>query len=178
MKKIILVLAVILSISAYSQETEFKYTKETGFTDYVVTNVTGSQSELYAKSIKWIKENYINPDEVIKMQIENEKIRFEGVKIDYICNTYGKQTACANVKYLVEVSLKDGKYKLDPIELNAFNVAGTFEVPLNNLSIYYDKKGQLLKGSENTLIKIQELFNGINLSLNDYINGKPKDKDW
>jgi hypothetical protein len=35
-------------------------------------------AEVYLKTLDWIKETYKNPDEVIKANFENEKIRLDG----------------------------------------------------------------------------------------------------
>lgn len=146
-----------------------------GLTDYVVKDNSMATADIYKKSINWIKENYVNPDEVIKMTIENEKIRFEGVKNNLTCIG----SVCSDATYMIEVTIKDGKYKFDPIYLKLSVTTGrSFEVPLNDFSVYYDKSGQVKKQSVQVLESFALLFNDLSQSLDDYINGKAKKSDW
>lgn len=172
MKKVLLSLLFLISILGFSQETKFTYKKE-GLTDFVVTNVKGTAPELYSKAINWIKETYKNPDEVIKMTIVNEKIRIEGFQKNLNCIG----SVCADGIYVIEISFRDERYKFDPVSLLLKNGAGSFEVPFNDLSIYYDKKGELKKSSKEGLEKTIQLFDGLNESLKNYIVGDKK-SDW
>ena len=54
MKNSILLFLLSISITSYSQDTTFTFTKK-GFTDYVVTKIDGkSPSDLYKKTLDWI----------------------------------------------------------------------------------------------------------------------------
>jgi hypothetical protein len=171
MKKIIFLL--MISSSIYSQQS-FEWSS-TGVTDYVVTEVAGTAPEIYSKTINWIKENYLNPNEVITMTIENEKIRFQGLKKDMTC----MGSVCSDGLYIIEITIKDGKYKFDPISLKFSSNAGSFEFPINgNLSMYYDKNGELRKGSKETLDNVTVLLNTLNNNLKNSINGIVKKEDW
>lgn len=174
MKKLILLL--LITTLSYAQET-FIFNKD-GFTDYVVTNVAGTQSELFSKTNNWIKENYKSPDDVIKMTMENEKIRIQGYKQDFYCVPYGKQQICSNATYMIEISFKDGKYKFDPLELSLSNSAGSYPMDMTNTSKFYNKKGEIVKGSERTPKILEDFFNGLNESLKSYISGGSKDDKW
>ncbi|WP_445454064.1 hypothetical protein [Flavobacterium sp. 25HG05S-40] len=170
MKKLLFLL--MLSSSIYAQD-KFEWSNK--ITDYVTADVNGTAPQIYPKAVNWIKENYVNPNEVIKMTIENEKIRLQGFKKDFNC--FGG--ACADGTYTIEISFKDGKYKFDPIDLKLSNSAGSFDFPLNtDLQIYYNKKGELRKGSKEALDNVVGLFNGLNESLKNYINGTGKKEDW
>ena len=58
----------------------------------------------------------------------------------------GGSVACSNAKYTIEISFKDGKYRLDPIELILYNKSGASNnVNINDFSIYYDKNGLIKK---------------------------------
>lgn len=175
MKKIILLF--IFSISAIAQD-KFEFKKE-GLTDYVVTKIDSSASKLYIKTINWVKENYKNPSEVIKMTIENEKIRFQGFKENFYCIKSMSSPVCSNALYTIEISFKEGKYKIDPIELILINKSGlSNEIDLNDFSIYYDKKGNIKKSSEDAPILIEQLFNGLNENLKNYISNKIDKSEW
>lgn len=174
MKK--LILFILITTLSYAQETKFTFKKE-GFTDYVVTQVSGTQSEIYSKTVNWIKETYKNPDEVIKMSIENEKVRFQGLKSKFNCYKAMASSVCSDAIYTIEVSFKDGKYKFDVIELVITANGNSFTPDLNDLSIYYKKNGELAKSSESVPASYENLFNDLNESLKQYVT-ETKKSDW
>lgn len=170
--RIIISMLMICSMS-FAQD-KFTYDIK-GLTDYVVKDNTMSAPDMYKKAINWIKENYVNPIEVIKMTIENEKIRYEGMEKNFNCYS----SVCADATYMIEITFKDGKYKFDPISLKMSVASGkSFEVPLSDFSIYYDKKGELRKTGDKSLDKFSELFNSLSQRLDDYINDRVKKSDW
>lgn len=166
----------LITASSFAQD-KFIFSKE-GFTDYVVTEVKASSSDIYSKAINWIKETYKSPDDVILMTIENDKIRFQGFKPQFYCVPYMGSDVCSNANYVVEISVKDGKYKLDPIEFKLSNSAGTsYMINFNDTSAYYNKKGELKKSSEKAPKLLEDFFNGMNSELQNYITGTKK-SDW
>lgn len=175
MKKLLFLLLVC---SSYAQD-KFELTPA-GFTDYVVTNVDGNQSEIYQKSINWIKETYKNPDHVIKMTMENEKIRIEGFQENFYCVKSMGMNACSNMVYSIEISFKDGKYKFDPTSVHMSNSTGNkAELKLNDMGSIYFKNGKPNKGYEDFILNFQNHFNSLNQSLKDYITGASKsNNDW
>jgi hypothetical protein len=113
MKKLLLGSLLLLSMIGFSQETEFKFTKN-GFTDFVVTQVDGkNQSELYKKVLDWVQVTYKDPKEVIKAQIENDYVRIEGFRDNTICNEALGMKNCWSIRYQIEIYVKDDKYKLN-----------------------------------------------------------------
>jgi hypothetical protein len=175
MKK--LIVFILITTIGYAQEKTFTFKKD-GFTDYVVTEVSGTQSEIYSKAINWIKESYKSPDDVILMTMENEKIRFQGFKPNFNCLSYMGTQVCSNANYIIELSVKDGKYKLDPIEFKLSNSSGaSYIIDMNDTSAYYNKKGELKKASEKAPKLLEDLFNGMNEELKQYVTGTKK-SDW
>ncbi|MDI9256363.1 hypothetical protein [Flavobacterium sedimenticola] len=170
MKKII---ALLMICSSSLAQDKFSYDSNT-ITDFIVIDTPGASSDIYKKAVNWIKENYVNPDDVILMQMENEKIRFQGFKKQFHCMS----SVCSDATYIIEISFKDGKYKFDPISLKLSAGAGSFDVPLTDLKPYHDKKGELKKGSKEALDSIVNLFNSLQLSFDGYLTGKTKKEDW
>lgn len=117
MKKIVLVLLALVSFYSNAQETEFKFTADKGMTDFIVTPIESKTApEIYKKTIEWIKITFKNPDKVILSIIENEYVRFEGSSDNfYAMNPISK--IYVPVKYQIEISIKDGKYKFDYIDM-------------------------------------------------------------
>ncbi len=111
------------------------------------------------------------------MKIDNEKIRIEGFQSSFYCVKAMGSVACSDATYTIEISFKDGRYKFDPIELNITAQGKTFTPDLNDLSIYYKKNGELPKYSESVPPAFENLFNGLNESLKNYIS-EVKKSDW
>lgn len=176
MKK--LLFALLVFSSSFAQE-KFELTTA-GFTDYVVTNVEGTQSEIYNKAVNWIKETYKNPDQVIKMTIENEKLRFEGFKQNAICTKALGSIVCSNLTYSIEISFKEGKYKFDPISIEISGQDGTkSNVSLEKVNTLWFKNGKPFKGYEGIISDFENHYNTLNQSLKEYITGASKtNNDW
>lgn len=166
MKKLLVLLFV--NVICYSQTSieKFEYT-EIGLNDYVVSEFNSvSKEEIYKKTINWVKETYKNPDEVMKMKIENEKIRINGIA-NKILNVKGYTY---NLEYVIEISFKDDKYKFELITL-------THEQGLDYKKIpNFKTEKKMIKYYGKTPFDIEDYFNKLNLSLKDYVNGKSEDK--
>ncbi len=170
---------LFFSIIVLGQE-KFEYNQNGLIPKSIVIEVGNlEQNELYLKTLNWIKTNYKNPNDVIKSTIENEMIRIEGAKIDWLCVSSIGVNICSNAIYTIQFNFKNGKYKIEIISLRASSNNGSYDINLDNGSIYYDKKGELKKFTKDTPIAISDLFNKLNSELNDYILGKNLLKeDW
>ncbi len=178
-------LLLFVSINIYSQ-TEFKFDKD-GFTDFIVGECEGkSQSELYKKAIEWISINYKNPKEVIKATIENDYIRIEGSEKCLVAlNVLGKN--CFTSKYQLEFSFKDGKYKLDFIDVTSYipasqnSVGRWYTENFENINVYFKDSGEL-RSRYKYYMEIPIYFNKINTDLKNYLNSNnanpSKKNDW
>lgn len=170
-----ILIILITTFSAYSQETEFTFSSEKGMTDYVVTNVNGKTApDIYKKIIDWIKVTYKNPDKVILSTIENEYIRFEGIST----------ISSLNCKYQIEISIKDGRYKFDLIGLQVYVDANQMGIPIGwndfkavnfitnstkeSIEPMFKKDGSF-KGWCKYTPDFPIYFNALNKSLNDSI---------
>jgi hypothetical protein len=180
MRKFTLVFVVLFTTLGFSQETEFKFTKD-GFTDYVVTDCKDkSAAELYKKTIDWISTNYNNPKEVLKAQIENDYLRFEAIEKNLFCL---KPTMCSDMKYQIEVSFKDGKYKFDLLALDQDmpDIGWVHFGGLEDGKYYFIENGEAKSKFKIIADEIPKYFNSLNKSLNDFItNGvsTKKKNDW
>lgn len=185
LKKMFL-LILLVSFGAFSQETEFTFTREKGMTDYIVTKLENkSSAEIYNKIIEWIKVTYKNPDKVILSTIENEYIRFEGISL--ISNI--------SCKYQIEILIKDGRYKFDIIGLQVYVDANQMNIPIGwtelkavnfitnspkeTIEPMFKKDGSF-KGWCKYTPDFPIYFNALNKSLNDSILSglKKTDEGW
>jgi hypothetical protein len=183
MTKLFWMLVLVCGVG-FAQETEFKFTKE-GFTDFVVAECPGkTQNELYKKSIDWLAVTYKNPKEVLKAQIENEYIRIEGIKDGLVAGFMGSTFP---IKYNLEISFKDNKYKFDVISIeylvpaNQYGTGGWKNYELQNVEDHYKKSGELKSKYENEHITFPKYFNGLNLDFMNFVKSDSipsKKSDW
>lgn len=161
-----------------------------GFTDYVVTNIDSlSSNQLYEKTINWIKDTYKNPEEVIKAKFENEKVRFTGYNPTHLSSKVLMSTIFYDVRYTVEISFKDNKYKFEPTSLeiyvnpSEYGAGGWSPINLDITTGYYKKNGLINPSFSEFPNQISSLFNDLEDSLETYLlkeNNTLKDKenDW
>lgn len=190
MKQLLIIsLLLLCSIFSYSQDL-FKYDKEGLLPKYIVTkNDSLTQSELYLKTIDWIKDTYKNPDVVIKAKFENEKIRFSGMNQNaFYVSVLGMKTIM-KARYSIEIEFKEGRYKFTPINLEYYNSPSKYSsggwTPINFEygGAFYKKKGKLRKMFKSFPIGTSALLNPLKLSLDIYLLKeanviKDKKDDW
>lgn len=171
MKKIIYFLLAIFTISnlSYSQEISFKYDENGLSPKYSIIKVNSlMQNQIYEDALNWIKQNYKNPDEVIETRIENEMIRFTGIKQNAL--SIGKSKPIYfDLKHTILISFKDGKYKFEPLSImvkasGTDNNFGWIPFDLNNGKLYY-KKGKLIEKFDQYVIKIPEFLNNLSVAI-------------
>ncbi len=195
MKKITVLLLLFTGL-LNAQETKFTFDNKTGLTDFIVVPVENRPaSELYKKSVDWIKVTYSDPSKAILSTIENEYIRFMALG-EYICYDESNPKAvnfdCYKVRYEIEISFKDGKYKFDIISLQRYETSSQYTtggwknvivfttgISEEELSKILFKNDGSLKKQYITISKSADYFNAVNESLLKYIavNDKEK-KDW
>jgi hypothetical protein len=177
MKKLLLGSLLLLSTLSSSQQTEFKFTKN-GFTDFVVTQVDGkTQSDLYKKVLDWVQVTYRNPKEVLKAQIENDYVRIEGSKSNSLCTKALGMATCWDIRYQIEIYVKDGKYKFDVIRLEfylkatQYSSGGWYDFPINgtDYSAYYKESGEIKNAYKLYPEGLETTFNSLNTSLKSFI---------
>lgn len=177
MKLKIIMLIAFISTTTFAQDTEFKFSKD-GLTDFIVTSYDSPAKDLFRRSIAWMKENVKSAD-AIKSVVENEKIVFQNVKDNFLCSKAGGTTVCSNATYTIELTFKDGKYKMAVTEIILKDVNGKISRPnLDDFSDYYDKDGNVKKYLSDAPNAYEGLFNGINKSLTTYMDKKKKDENW
>ena len=175
MKTILLpILITFLSINTFSQANsttnneKFEYS-ENGLNDFIITPIKEKTKDIiYAKTINWIKETYKNPDIVIKMQIENEKVRINSIARDLV----KVKGFSMDLDYVLEISIKDNKYKFEISSLLYDGKTDYKKLP----NFKTDQK--LLKNFGDSAINIENYFNSLNQNLKNYILGNSNENDW
>lgn len=211
MKKTLLALTLLLTITSFGQKGRYnkKTKKETvskpervkkegmffydnqGLTPkFLVKEIDSlNNKQLYSKTIDWIKDTYKNPDEVIKAKFENEKVRFIGFKSSHLKISSLGIPNYYNVRYTVEIYLKNGKYKFQPVILEYYTPPSQYSrggwniLSFDNAKGFYNKKGKLKNLFKYFPEGIDSLFNDLENSLNTYLLKKAhiikdKNNDW
>ncbi len=167
--------------------TEFTVSKEQQLTDFLIIPSEGkTKEELYKKVVEWISKTYNQPSEVIKAQVENDYIRFQGVETKGYC-VNPMIEICEDMQYEIEISVKDGKYKFDVVKLESAitnkygRVTGWSEIVFKKGWMNFKSNGEIRNQYKETMPKIARYINGLSKSLNDYIQNKndaAKQNDW
>ncbi|WP_284463987.1 DUF4468 domain-containing protein [Chryseobacterium sp.] len=177
------------SLSSQNQQvaTQFTITKNNGLTEFIVVNCKEKAKEdLYQKTTEWINKTYNKPGEVIKASVYNNYIRFQGVSKDKYCWT-NLMSFCNDIRYEIEVSFKDGKYKFEILELEHYAVTGASghrvwsKVNYKDSWTHFKKDGEVRKMYVDNIKNIAGYFNNLNNDLYDYIynqNEAAKQNDW
>ena len=184
-------MVTLLPLTTYSQG--FKLTsydtpkgKISELESTLVTEVESKTAEeLYTQTINWIKTSYNSPEDVIKSQIENEYIRFEGISSNKMQLTALGLTKYYDIKYNIEVRFKDGKFKTDILKVqfyfppNKYNswTGGWTDKPL--LFATHNKRGKMLKDGMANSGQLQLTFNGIVDGIKNYNDMSiASNEDW
>ncbi len=166
---------------------EFNVNKDQELTDFLVILCEGkTKEELYKKTLEWISKTYNKPSEVVKAQVENDYIRFQGVSKKEYCRKPMIEI-CEDLRYEIEVSVKDGKYKFDVFNLEGAetgkygNTIGWNTIVFKKNWIYFKNNGEVRDQYKDTMPKIARYINTLNKSLYDYIynqNDTSKNNNW
>ena len=197
MKKLLIMLISALTSTLYFGQdatpqqtpppTQFTITKAEGLSPFIVVKTEGkTKEELYKKTIEWINKNYNKPSEVIKAQVENDYIRFQGVSKEKYCWD-ALVTFCNDIRYEVEVSFKDGKYKFEVLSLEDYHVTGASglrvwgRINYKDSWTHFKNTGEVRKMYAKNIKEITSFFDELSKNLYDYIynqNDTAKSNDW
>lgn len=134
-----------------------------------------SQEELYNLSLKYIHQQFKNPEHVIKSDIKNESLRYISYKPNGIRVNNSGVKILVDIKYAVQLEFKDNKVKFEIVDQDFGMLTYTGNV-WRSYPIWNEKNGKLRLEDEKN-----ELESHFNLIVQDYINfieGKSKYNDW
>ena len=174
MKKLFLLSSLFVSGLSYSQELpKFELTKD-GVQPIVVNIDSFDGQTLYKKTFNWVQENYKNPKEVLKTNIENETIRIDGFKKSaWFYKSLGIKLEY-DMEYSFQVDFKEGKIRLTftPGQFWADN-----QKALYNYSTFFKSSGELRGAYKDAKPSMEQSMNDLVSSLYNYIKGNKK-SDW
>lgn len=147
---------------------------------FITISIDSSANYLYLSSVNYIQETFKNPDYVIKARIENEYLRYGVHEKNMLQFQIKKQTFPINASYSVELKFKDGKLRVEFLDIKL--------VASNDVPVYWVKTGSKMMGWSRQHIydtdgsiehmdeknRIEEYFNGEVKKIKDYILKKEK----
>ena len=187
MKKVVLVLAIGISMGASAQSYSVM---PDGLKDaanpektFLVINVEGKTAkQLYDEAIKYVNVTYKNPSAVMRGNINGEFLSFATHTNTFYIDTYLKRNI--SVEYMTSLTFKDGKVKYEIHELEMVcnetrpQVNLHFSGGMLQYSIY-NNSGKLRK--EDTKKDLESHFNYSIIAIKKYLDGKSSvalDKDF
>ncbi|MBE7649256.1 DUF4468 domain-containing protein [Tenacibaculum finnmarkense] len=172
---LILIAFFLTSLFVTSQDLpQLKLTKS-GVESIIVEAPGIKASELYSKSLNWVEETYRDPKEVLKAKIVGKKIRINGtVKNAWSWKVMGSKVFYT-INYSVDISFKDGKYKIDYV-INDFYNEG---VKWNIYRRFYKRNGMPKRSyNYNKAFKdVDETMNNLSKSFYNYVTGETENTE-
>lgn len=171
MKELLLILLVIPVIS-YSQIKLDTLNKTVSYSN--IYEINKSKNQLHQKAMEWIAINFKDANEVVKLNTDDKIIAKGNFSIDI---TSGDYSFTYPIKFIMEISFKENKYKLD---MHTFDLSQNgFTSPIKNYYFSNDfndyieiLKEQLTQYTDKTTTKsFQKLFNNpeeLNKMYQDY----------
>lgn len=182
-------LALLLFLIAGSINAQENYVfNETGLSpkETIVEFPGINQKDLYAKAMRFVKETYRSPEDVIVTTVENEMIRFTGADSDAFCFKALSIKNCTAAIYTVQLDFKDGKMKYMPVEIyyntdsSRYSSGGRQFINLENgEEKLYRRNGKPRNMFEDLVQAIGEVFNLNEAALKDFIeNQEELTSEW
>jgi hypothetical protein len=175
---------LLISISAFGQK--FVVTPK-GLRDsndttkiFLVINCEGkSAKELYENALKYLNQNYKNPQEVLKGQIESEYLSFVTSSPSVITFRRSGGHPTYYTTYRTELNFKDEKvkYEIQDIEIKGVNGGRLFFSgnPFTTVAIY-NLNGELKYADAKTVV--EDYFNIEVASVTDFLKGIKINDNW
>lgn len=150
---------------------------------FVVIDCHGhTAQELYENALKYVNENYKNPEEVIKGRTDGEYLKFDTYAGQFTTVNNSGVKLTVSMSYTTEIRFKDNRtrYEITSININADNGGNPvmFSGSIwKGFPIYNQKNGDLKQ--PDTKADIENYFNVNISSLTTYLHGQSNtNDDW
>ncbi|MBN2215008.1 MAG: hypothetical protein JW723_12270 [Bacteroidales bacterium] len=135
--------------------------------------------QLYSKSVKYINQNYKNPEEVIKGNIEGEYLKWNTFVSNFLLATNSGAKVLFDAKYTTELYFKDDKFKYEIVSLEIYTQQGHYPIVYVGGMMewaIYNKKGELKR--EDVKEQIETYFNSEIYKITEFLKDNYKKNDW
>ena len=177
MKKIILILLVLCSLTGNAQDSipKFQVTPD-GIAPIVLQLNSMAVSDIYKKTLNYVQEYYKNPKEVLKADIPNELVRINGFKKEAWAQKLPMTPIFYyDMDYTLEIEMKENKVRLSltPNQFWAGDIKGNFTVK----DFFLDTKAAK-KFAEQAKPGLENAINEISQGYYNYLKGLVKKDNW
>jgi hypothetical protein len=174
MKKFLLSILLLTTTSLFAQDIpKFELTKD-GVQPIVVVIDSFNAQTIYKKTLNWVKENYKNPKEALKADIENETVRIDGFKKNaWFYKSLGMKQEY-DMEYSFLIDIKDNKIRL------TFTVGqfwGDDKKTTYDYTTFFKSSGEIRGAYKDAKPSLEQSMNDLVFSLYNYIKGSKK-SDW
>lgn len=130
-----------------------------------------SASELYNKTLNWIKKHYKNPEKTIINKTKHEIIEFTGLKENAIISN---KRYC-HLKYTVKIIFKKDAYIFKPQYIQT-KVNSKYDMGWEQFNLkkgtHYFKKGKPIKKTKSYVKEIPKILNQLYTSLHTHLTSQ------
>ena len=179
MKNVLITLSIyFISNIAFSQDIpQLKLTKD-GVAPVTIEVNDLSRSTIYDKSLMWVNENYLNPKDAIKENIENEQLNVQGFKRKA---WWYKSMGLKNYNhmyYTIQLNFKEGSFDVEYI-IGEFFINEGISAQYD-YRMFFKKDGTVRKQYVDAVASLELTMNTLLISLYNYVSGnslQPEKKD-
>lgn len=162
-------LCFVLTYSAFSQDIqELKLTKD-GVKPVVLNFEDLTSNQIYDKSLMWIQEDFINPKDVLKENIENEKIVIDGfAQKAWWFESMGLKNY-NHMQYTVKIYFKENSVVFEYVVGEFYILEGP--KAQYDYKMFFDKEGSVRKQYDEAVPSLELTMNTLLLSYYNYVSG-------
>jgi len=181
MKKLLLLL--IIPFLSFGQDIP-KFKLQPGLLDKIVITVDSLSTEaLYNKTINWVKESYASPDNVLKSEIKNEKIRIRGYEKNVFRYKLLGMVYMYDVDYSIEFEFKESRLRMSYYTNQIFNSKELSKWELGSThDVFWDEKHRkrknVKKNFDQAIIDYEKHMNRIESGLYNYLKKPIQEDNW
>jgi len=173
--KNLIILSLLVSTFAFGQVPKLELTRN-GVEPAVINVDIITASDIYARTLRWLEDNFDNPDNVIVANLENKELSIKAVEPKVWTPTRIGEDTDYGIEYTLKIEFRDGRYKV------TYNL-GNFEKDGKKLSTTYKDLFKKFDGSvkhnyDAAVAGIESKLNKKTESLYNYIMGNDNGEDW
>jgi len=182
---LLLLFFLVSEISGAQSIPQFELTKD-GVKPIVVMIDSLNADQLYTKTLRWIHEYFKNAQDVLKIDIKNDKLRIEDTKQNVWFYRMPDTTLYYDVEYLLSINFEDNKIRISFDFGNTWNRSDKYVT--HSYCINYKKlwkeNGEIHPIYKDTKHGIDQMMNELSISLINYLRDnknnieEEKESDW
>lgn len=192
MKQTILLFMILITGFTFGQDSQiFKFGPKIESVIVKIDSTKYPKEVIYSKLKDWINYYYHSPKDVLKSDVNNEMIRFDGYKEKGIKVNAPLMSQVEDIRYTIQIDIKDGKYRVTLVSLerffkdvvrNQYSTQSRWVNALSEVSSCYKNNGDLRSYCKYYPLSFETLMNDILESTKNFItsqnNNSTKNSNW